>query len=45
MDGRFRRVSPVAVRPGEGLVTKRTAGVQPVRGERVFMPILVIEGV
>ena len=33
-----RRVSPVAVRPGEGLLTERTAGVQPVRRERVFMP-------
>ena len=31
-------VSPVAVPPGEGLLTERTAGVQPVRRERVFMP-------
>ena len=36
--GRLRRVSPVAVPPGEGLLTERTAGVQPVRRERVFMP-------
>jgi len=35
---RRRRVSPVASRPGEGLLTERTAGVQPVRRERVFMP-------
>jgi hypothetical protein len=32
-----RPVSPVAVPPGEGLLTERTAGVQPVRRERVFM--------
>jgi hypothetical protein len=37
-NGRFRRASPVAVRPGEGLLTERTAGVQPVRRERIFMP-------
>ena len=34
------RVSPDAVRPGEGLLTERKAGVQPVRRERVFMPLL-----
>jgi hypothetical protein len=28
-DGRLRRVSSVAVRPGEGPLTKLTAGVQP----------------
>ena len=33
-----RRVSPVAVRPGEGPLTERTAGVEPAQSERVFMP-------
>jgi hypothetical protein len=37
-NGWFRRVSPIAVRPGEGLLTERTAGVRPMRRERVFMP-------
>jgi hypothetical protein len=31
--------SPVAVRPGEGHLTKPTAGVQPQRPEPVFMPL------
>src|SRR6516165_7539329 len=35
---RCRRVSPVAVRSGEGPLTERTAGAQPARRERVFMP-------
>jgi hypothetical protein len=35
---RLRRVSPFAVQPGEGPLTERTAGVQPVRREQVFMP-------
>src|SRR6516165_5341962 len=34
----------VAGRPGEGLLTERTAGVQPVRRERVFMPKAAIHG-
>ena len=38
LDDRFRRVSPVAVRPGEGPLTERTAGVRPVRREQVLMP-------
>ena len=32
------RVSPVAVRPGEGPFTERTTGIQAVRRERVLMP-------
>ena len=35
---RNRRVSPVAAGPGEGRLTERIAGVQPVRREQVFMP-------
>jgi hypothetical protein len=34
---RYRRVSPVSVRPGERPLTERTAGVQPARLEQVFM--------
>ena len=34
-----RRVSPIAVRPGEGLLTERTAAVQPMRRERVSCPL------
>ena len=39
-DGRpYReRVSPVAVRPGEGLITDHTAGIQLTKRELVFMP-------
>jgi len=37
-NGCCRRVSPVAVHPGEGPLTERTAGVQPARREQVFMP-------
>ena len=37
MNDGYRRVSPVAVRPGEGPLTERTAGVQPAQSERVFM--------
>src|SRR5215813_9286338 len=37
MRGRNRRVSPVAFRPGEGPLTKRTAGVQRARREQIFM--------
>jgi len=33
------RVSPVAVRPGEGPFTERTTGIQAVRRERVLMPL------
>ena len=39
MNDGYRRVSPVAVRPGEGPLTERTAGVQPAQSERVFMPL------
>jgi len=35
---RNRRVSPVAVRPGEGPLTEPTAGAQPRPQERVLMP-------
>ena len=38
-NGRFRRVSPVAVRPGEGLLTEPTPAVRPWSRERVFMPL------
>src|SRR5262249_61656964 len=34
----LRRVSPVAVRPGEGLLSEPTAGAQSRRRELVFMP-------
>ena len=37
-NGRSRRISPVPVRPGEGPLTERTAGVQATRREQVFMP-------
>jgi hypothetical protein len=33
-----RRLSPVAVPPGEGRLTEQTAGVQPAQSEQVFMP-------
>jgi hypothetical protein len=33
----FRRVSPVAVRPGEGLLNEPTPAVRPWSRERVFM--------
>src|SRR5215813_8369192 len=36
---RNRRVSLVAVHLDEGLLTERTAGVQPARRERVLMPL------
>ena len=32
------RVSPVAVRPGEGPFTERTTDIQAVRRERVLIP-------
>jgi hypothetical protein len=35
---RNRRLSPVAVPPGEGRLTEQTAGVQPAQSEQVFMP-------
>jgi hypothetical protein len=35
---RYRRVSPIPVRPGEGFLTERAAGIYPVRREQVFMP-------
>jgi hypothetical protein len=34
-----RRVSSVAVRPGEGPLIERTAATQSWRRERVFMPL------
>jgi len=37
-EDRFRRVSSVAVRPGEGPLTELTAGVQPAESEQVLMP-------
>ena len=36
--GRFRRVSPTPVRPGEGRLTEPTAAIQPRRRELVLMP-------
>ena len=38
MGDRFRRISPVAVRPGEGPLTDSIAGAQP-SWEGVLMPI------
>jgi hypothetical protein len=35
--GSFRRVSPIAVRPGEGPFTERAAGVRPVHREQVLI--------
>jgi hypothetical protein len=37
-NGRNRRIFTVPARSGEGPLTERTASVQPVRRERVFMP-------
>ena len=37
-NGRNRRISPVAVRPGEGLLSDHIAGAQPWRRELVFLP-------
>ena len=37
-DGRLRRFVPVAVHPGEGLLTERTADVRACRYELVLMP-------
>ena len=34
---RLRRVSPIAVRPGEGPFTERAAGVRPVHREQVLI--------
>lgn len=36
--GRFRRVSPVAVRPGEGLLTEPTTDARACRWELLKMP-------
>ena len=36
---RSRRIAPVGARPGEGLLSEPTAGVQPTRWEQVFMPL------
>jgi hypothetical protein len=38
-NGWNRRVSPVAVRPGEGRLTESTAGIPRGRRELVFMPL------
>ena len=35
---RLRRISPIAVRPGEGLLSDHIAGAQPWRRELVFLP-------
>jgi len=35
---RNRRISPIAVRPGEGLLSDHIAGAQPWRRELVFLP-------
>jgi hypothetical protein len=40
---RFRRVSPIALNSGEGLLTEPTSAVRPRPRERVLMPIGVIE--
>ena len=37
-DDRYRRVSPLALRPHEGRFTEPTAGAQPGRPEPSFMP-------
>jgi hypothetical protein len=37
-NGWFRRVSPVAVRPGEGPLTEPTVATQPWRRKSLFMP-------
>jgi hypothetical protein len=34
-NGRYRRISPLAVRPGEGLLSDHIAGAQPWQRERV----------
>src|SRR6266702_6142928 len=38
-NGRFRRISPIAVRLGEGPMSDHAADVQPARRERVFVPL------
>jgi hypothetical protein len=35
---RNRRISPIAVRPGEGLLSDHIAGAQRERRERLFLP-------
>ena len=40
--GRFRRVSPTPVRPGEGRLTEPTAAIQPRRRERFHAPFPAI---
>src|SRR6516165_1787420 len=37
-NGSYRRVSPIASNPGEGLLTEPTPAVQPSSRERVLMP-------
>ena len=37
-DGRFRRISPIVVRPGEGLLSDHIAGAHRGRRELLFMP-------
>ena len=43
--GRYRRVSLIPVRPGEGRLTEPTAAIQPWRRELIFMPETVGERV
>src|SRR6516164_5381725 len=38
-NGRLRRTSPIAVRPGEGLLSDHIAGAQRGRRELLFMPL------
>ena len=37
-NGRFRRISPVAAHSGDRLLSEPTAGTQPCRRDRLFMP-------
>jgi len=39
LNGRFRRVSPIASRPDEGPLTEPTAAAQPSSPEPLFMPL------
>jgi len=42
--GRFRRISPVPLRPCEGPLTEPTPAVQHLPAERVFVPHCVVDG-